>query len=268
MALLGNFSANQRNPQRHFGLLSSGATAFVQGNERGGWLQHGRSKNFPLHDGDPTGANKTGYPSGRLHPYSWSMPLKPGGMAAIFTAEGVATASGAMAAGKNAAGTSAGVATAEATLQLVVSGVGTSNGVATATGNILAALAAAGTSAGVATASADITAKAWGVGTSNGVAAASLVSYATGSLSGSIAPAVTLEASSFSSYLLDEEDVETGLTMRKALRLIAAATAGKVSGANGSTVTIRNAVADGKDRIVATVDASGNRTAITYDLED
>jgi hypothetical protein len=266
MALLGNVSANQRNPQRHFGLLSSGATAFVQGNEAGGWRQHGKSKNFPLHDGDPTGANKTGYPSGRLHPYSWSMPFKAGGLASIQVAQGVATASGAMAAGKNAAGTTAGVATASATLQLVVSGVGTANGVATATGNILAALSGSGTSAGVATASADITAKAWGVGTSNGVATASIVSYATGQLQGSIAPAVTLEASNFSAYLLDEEDIESGMTLRQALRLVAAATAGKISGASGSTITIRNAVADSKDRMIATVDVDGNRSAFTYDL--
>jgi hypothetical protein len=67
--------------------------------------------------------------------------------------------------------------------------------------------------------------------------------------------------------LLDEEDVETGLTLRQALRVIAAATAGKVSGGGTSTITIRNAVADGADRIVATVDSNGNRTAITYDLE-
>ena len=63
-----------------------------------------------------------------------------------------------------------------------------------------------------------------------------------------------------------EAQIEPGLTLRQALRLVAAATAGKVSGAAGSTVTIRNAVADSKPRIVATTDADGNRTAITYDL--
>lgn len=67
--------------------------------------------------------------------------------------------------------------------------------------------------------------------------------------------------------LLDLQDVETGLTVRKALRLIAAATAAKVSGAATSTVTIRNAVADDKNRMVATVDGDGNRSAITYDLD-
>jgi hypothetical protein len=62
--------------------------------------------------------------------------------------------------------------------------------------------------------------------------------------------------------------VEEGLTVRHALRLIAAATAGKISGADTTTITIRNAVVDDKDRIIATVTGDGNRTAITYDLTD
>lgn len=59
--------------------------------------------------------------------------------------------------------------------------------------------------------------------------------------------------------------IETGLTLRQALRLIVAAEAAKLSGAATTTVTIRD-IADTKNRIVATVDASGNRTAITRDL--
>lgn len=68
--------------------------------------------------------------------------------------------------------------------------------------------------------------------------------------------------------LLDNSNIEAGLTVRQALRVIGAALAGKISGSSGTTVTIRNAVADTKDRIVATVDSDGNRTAITYDLSD
>ncbi len=67
--------------------------------------------------------------------------------------------------------------------------------------------------------------------------------------------------------ILDFADgVETGLTLRQAQRLIAAACAGKVSGAATVTVVIRNAVADSKPRITATCDSDGNRTAITTDL--
>jgi len=58
--------------------------------------------------------------------------------------------------------------------------------------------------------------------------------------------------------------VETSITPRQALRLILAASAGKLSGAATTTVTIRN-VGDSKDRITATVDADGNRSAVTTD---
>lgn len=60
--------------------------------------------------------------------------------------------------------------------------------------------------------------------------------------------------------------LETGLTWKNALRLIVSAAAGKASGLATSTAVYRNAVADDKNRISATVDADGNRTAITYDL--
>jgi len=58
--------------------------------------------------------------------------------------------------------------------------------------------------------------------------------------------------------------VETGVTLRQALRLILSAAAGKLSGADSTTITIRN-VGDTKNRIVATVDANGNRSAVTTD---
>lgn len=56
--------------------------------------------------------------------------------------------------------------------------------------------------------------------------------------------------------------VETGMTVRQALRVILSAMAGKVSGAGTLTVTFRD-TNDTKDRITATVDSSGNRTAVT-----
>jgi hypothetical protein len=58
------------------------------------------------------------------------------------------------------------------------------------------------------------------------------------------------------------DGVETGFTVRRALRIIAAAAAGKVSGGPGSPV-FRN-MADTADQITGTADASGNRTAASY----
>jgi len=59
--------------------------------------------------------------------------------------------------------------------------------------------------------------------------------------------------------------VETSYTLRQALRLVLAACAGKLSGAATTTNTIRD-VGDAKNRIVATVDADGNRSAVTLDV--
>ena len=58
--------------------------------------------------------------------------------------------------------------------------------------------------------------------------------------------------------------VETNRTVRQAMRLILAAVAGKLNGAATNQVTIRD-TNDGVNRIVATVDADGNRTAVTLD---
>ena len=210
---------------------------------------------------------KAGIPAGHLHPSSWVLPQKAGGLSSHSESIGVASWSGSIAAGRNIAATFAGAATFTGVGQLVVSGVGSFAGVAAFAGNVTAALGAAGTFAGAASWSGATTAIAHAVGTFAGVAAFEAVRYATGSIAGSFSAAVVLEAQGFSSYLLDQEDVETGLTLRQALRLVTAATAGKISGGGTSTITIRNAVVDGVDRITAEVDSDGNRTSITYDLD-
>jgi hypothetical protein len=56
--------------------------------------------------------------------------------------------------------------------------------------------------------------------------------------------------------------VETSRTPRQALRLILAALVGKLSGAATTTVTIRD-TNDSVSRVVATVDADGNRSSVT-----
>ena len=65
--------------------------------------------------------------------------------------------------------------------------------------------------------------------------------------------------------LLDQAaGVETGLTVRQWLRLGAAVLFGKASGLATTTAVYRD-FGDTKDRISATVDADGNRTAVTRD---
>ena len=75
------------------------------------------------------------------------------------------------------------------------------------------------------------------------------------------------ERTSIADAHLDRADaIETGLTPRQAHRLEVAAAAGKLAGAATTTVTVRNAIADSKNRITATVDADGNRTAVSTDV--
>lgn len=272
MALIGNYSVLNKSPCKW---LAGNSTAHASGvgvsahaHTRAATNRNSDWRKFSLQEGStpstilrfaarPDGYGGTG----------WALPTKAGAIAARNQSVGVASWSGSIAAGRNLAGTFDGAATFTGTGALVVSGSGSFAGVAAFEGNIIAALAASGTFAGVADFAGTVLAKGNIVGAFAGVASFEAVRYATGSMSGSFAPAVTLEAQGFSSYLLDSEDVETGLTLRQALRLVTAATAGKISGGGTSTITIRNAVVDGVDRIVATVDTDGNRTAITYDLD-
>ncbi len=88
------------------------------------------------------------------------------------------------------------------------------------------------------------------------------VGSVTGNVGGNVTGSVgTLTATAIDS-ILDDTIGDGTITARQALRVILAAIAGKLSGAATTTVTIRN-VADSANVIVATVDASGNRTATT-----
>ena len=62
-----------------------------------------------------------------------------------------------------------------------------------------------------------------------------------------------------------DEQVDGSVTARESVRLANSALGGKVSGAETNSVVIRD-LADTKDRITATVDADGNRSAVTRDL--
>jgi hypothetical protein len=62
-----------------------------------------------------------------------------------------------------------------------------------------------------------------------------------------------------------DEVVEGSTTLRQMIRGFAAALLGKASGL-GTTTAVYRDIGDTKDRISATVDADGNRTAVTRDL--
>jgi len=74
----------------------------------------------------------------------------------------------------------------------------------------------------------------------------------------------TSAAQEVADALLDRASAIEGYTVREAYRLILATCVAKLAGAATTTVTIRD-IADTKNRVSATVDASGNRTAVTLD---
>ena len=138
-------------------------------------------------------------------------------------------------------------------------------GQASTTAGLVADAALAGASAGVgAIVDADATRLVGQGGASAGVASAVTEILARARLNASLSIGFRPSATDIAGELLDVQQVEDGLSLRAALRIVTAALAGKVSGAAGTTVTIRD-VNDTRDRIVATVDASGNRSAVTLD---
>lgn len=95
--------------------------------------------------------------------------------------------------------------------------------------------------------------------------AADAVTEIQSGLATSAAVAALPTANGNADALLDRAaGVETGLTVRQAMRLMAAALFGKASGLDTTTAVFRD-TGDTKNRISAIVDANGNRTAVTLD---
>jgi len=131
---------------------------------------------------------------------------------------------------------------------------------------------AASASTPVATLSGDLTAT-MKTSVTTAASAATPVATVSGDLSATMKTSVTTAATAATPALsaagvdaiLDDTIGDSTITMRQALRVLLAGMAGKLSGAATATIVIRN-VADSKDRITATVDSNGNRSAITLDV--
>lgn len=283
MGLIGNRNVVFRVPVRNIG----GTIA----NTPGAWdrvSKRGRSMSEAFAD------QRIAYPVGYLHPYAFDLPIKPGGISTFnqMTGAGELAASGV--GGKNAEAALSGVGSVSAAGKLVVAAIAALTGTGALSGSANATLAAAAALSGSGTLTASIGALGGVSANLAGAGTCALAAYATGTLAGNL----TNEAAGLSVSQIVEgvwsalaasyndtgsmgeklngagsagnpwtEVIETGLTAAQAMRLITAALAGELSGADTGTVTIRNAVADNADRITATVDGNGNRTAITYDLD-
>ena len=275
MALIGNGHILSKNPHRN--LFGPGTTTTLTSVHRGSFTGKGALNNFYAGEATVIGgvsiANKNGFPTGAANPISWVLPIKTGGLAARRTILADGTLSGSIAGGKNAEAVIAGTGTLTATGALIISLQAAIGGSGTISGAALQAflqLAAALSGSGGVTAQLTALGELQSALAGTGTVAGTTVLTALGTLAADITvTGDVLTTGNVANAILDAVNgVEDGLTVRHALRLIAAATAGKISGAATTTITIRNAFVDDKDRIIATVTGDGDRSAITYDLTD
>lgn len=282
MALIGNYSIYYKSPGRWFG---GGATG--QGVDRPafGITSPARAK-FCNTDWEP----KSGIPDGYRPPYTWVIPQKPGGLASrnIIVGAGAVTANGAM--GVNATAALAGTGTLTGVGALIVSAVANLTGTGSLSANLLAVLQATAALSGSGSLTGSMTAYGELLAALTGAGALSAPAYATGAMEADITSVSVLSPESLAAAVWNAlaasyngvgtmgekmndagsgsnpwtEVLEGGYTAAEMLRIIAAALAGKLSGADTATNTFVGI--DGvTDRIVATVTAEGNRTAITLD---
>ena len=258
--LHGNFNVLSKHPGRDIG---GGATGL--GYDRGHMQKAGRGR-FTSETWEP----KSGTPDGYRPPYAWIIPITAGALSARNNLVGEGDLVGAVAGGKNAEAALSGSGDLTAVGQLIISMAAALSGSGTISGaqmqaflQLAAALSGAGSVAALLNAKGALLSALAGSGDLDAVATAL----------GTLAAAITvtgdlLTTANIADAILDATDaVETDVTVRQALRIMAAALGGKVSGAETTTITFRNASADDTDRIVATVDVDGNRTAVTLDLD-
>lgn len=261
--LIGNYSVLAKNPGRSIGGGSIGL-----GMNRGDQNKTSMSRGV---FSSPDWQKKSGVPDGYRPPNTWVIPLTSGGLAARNNIAGFGAVGDLnLAGGVNGESPLTGAGDLAGTAQLIISMVGSLSGDGDITSAaILAILGLAADLAGAGDIDGAIDALASAIAELTGVGSVTVTINAEGELGAAIVvTGDALSTANVAAAILDAADgVEAGLTLRQALRIIAAATAGKVSGAATTTITFRNALVDDTDRIVATVDADGNRTAITLDID-
>lgn len=207
---------------------------------------------------------KASIPEGHGHPAAWKLPQKPGAMSSRFDAilTVSTTAQGWMGLPGEASASFA-ITVPDATGGLIASGTGSSSLTITV-GNLLLTASLNGTGSAtweVTTNTPILGAEASLIASASFQVTGGLTPYAIGILEGTTVDLTGVTPASIWGYTL-----EGSYTAAQVQRLIASALAGKVSGAASNAPVFRD-LADTKDRITATTDASGNRTAITLDAD-
>ena len=233
-------------------------------------------------------SSKSGRPNGYLHPHSWALPSKSGGLSVYKETGLTITTDGAAVMGVNGEGAITITISIDGTGGLVVSANGTSTITLTMDGELIAVAPGSGTATISLSPTATLGALAGLFGTSTATITGALASYAVGYLAGTsssdaefspdnLAAAVWgaiagdyNAAGTMGEKLNDAgsasnpwtEVIESGYTAEEILRILLAVAAGKTS-ISGSDVAFRD-VADTKDRVAASMTGS-ERTTVTLD---
>lgn len=287
MALLKNFRPFADTPMKFMTGPAEGncSVAKVQsGNNRGRFYRSETSVAYA------TWANPTGYyPSG-----TWVIPQKAGELSTYYNLVGTGTISFAnLAGGKHGEATLTGSGTiSNADLGLIVQLVAALTGLGTLSGSIIGQISAAASLTGTGTLSGNLGALGGLVAALTGSGTVAAAIQALGNMSADITttgdllttsnvgPAVWSAIASENNTPLTmgeqlnnagaggnpwDQVIESGYTAQEILKLLAAVAAGKLSGAPNSPIQITGI--DGTTiRVSATVDSSGNRTSVTYDV--
>lgn len=282
MGLISNQHRNAFSPWRwRSGALVSiysGGHAFFNA------YQPGRNHNWNTHT-----SNRVAIPDGNLPPNSWMLPRTGGGMS--MRTESSGTLTGNLIPTQPMTINLTGSSDFDATAALVVSMVAALSGSGDLEASIVGWLNATCAMTGTGDLAADMTAIANAIvalsGTGSLDAAISaygdmtidIVVTGTGLTTANVGNAVwaALASSNTDPDTMGELLASAGAagdpllgviegshTLRDAVRILLSVLAGKSTGGGGTTITFRN-VDDTKDRVVATVDNSGNRSAVTLD---
>lgn len=265
--LVGSGIRASQNPLVHIGGVAAHST------NRSNWTQPGQLICFGQGEGgEKDGSDrrqplKAGYPNAHTHPSSWSLPMKGGGMSAYKSVSGSGYLNEAnLSMGRALSATLTGDGTiSTANLALIVSLSAALSGSASLTASLRGAVQLAAELAG----DGDITAALGAIVSMNAALSGA------GSITATLRGTASMSAEILSYGELTPEGLrdavwgallEAGFSAQDLLRLAAAAASGKLSGAEGTEVAIRN-VSDTTDIITATVDSNGNRTDVVLDLD-
>jgi len=270
MGLIGNYSVLNKTPGRWLGGNSTAHASGVgsaQVQTRANWGNRGSRRNMALQEG-LSALELLSIPAG----YGGSailMPIKAGGMSATNSIVGTGNAAASIIGGKNASATLSGSGSLTANGSLVISLAASLSGSGTVSGSDLKAFLglAASLSGSGAVSQAALKAKGNLTAALSGAGDLDALATALGTLSASITSSgELLTTANVGNAVLDAlNGVEDDWTLRQALRIILSALGGKVS-ISGNTVTFRD-VNDTADRITATTDSNGQRTAVTLDAD-